>query len=212
MKAGKHVIGSLAALVVIALATNPMAIAAPGGIPGKPAGTPGGKPEGAGKPEGTPGSHGKPTGTGKPEGTPGGGPPADSGATLSGSTDEAVGLDGAPTAHGGGPGPGGRTVGYVFKGTFQGPGELAGDAVAVDHTNRHAREFKGETVAFDFSAAKLSVADTNGDGAVELADVLMGDRVVVKAKLPKSAPGAQPFTAKQLTDETNPAPDDAGTG
>jgi hypothetical protein len=42
---------------------------------------------------------------------------------------------------------------------------------------------------------------------VDLADVVAGDRVVVKAKLPKADPGAQPFTAKQLVDQTHPAPE-----
>jgi hypothetical protein len=99
----------------------------------------------------------------------------------------------------------GKGVAYVFKGAYSGDGAT----VAVDHTNKHARDFDDQTVGFDFSAAKLSVADTNASGAPDLADVAVGDRVVVKAKLPKSDPGAQPFAAKQLVDQTNPAPDDA---
>jgi hypothetical protein len=99
--------------------------------------------------------------------------------------------------------PKAKGVSYVFKGTYSGDGST----VAVDHTNGHARDFDDQTVTFDFSAAKLSVADTDASGAVDLADVVAGDRVVVKAKLPKADPGAQPFRAKQLVDQTHPAPE-----
>lgn len=96
--------------------------------------------------------------------------------------------------------PGKKGVSYVFKGTY------AGDSsVAVTKGNKHAKDFAGETVAFDFSAAKLSVADTNGDTAVDLSDVVAGDAVVVKAKLPKGSEPAQPIAAKQLVDQTHPA-------
>jgi hypothetical protein len=64
-------------------------------------------------------------------------------------------------------------------------------------------------VQFDFSAAKLEVADTNADGSVTVDDVVSGDAVVVKARLPKQDPGTQPFAAKQLVEQTNPA-DDSG--
>jgi hypothetical protein len=203
MQAGNRAIRSLVALVVVALGVTPVALAAPGGVPGKPAGTPSGKPEGAGKPDKVPGGHGKPEGAGKPEGTPGGGPPAEPDPTLTGDTGDV----GAPAGHG--KGPTGRTVAYVFKGVYEGEGETAGEAgVAVDHGNKRARPFAGQTVTFDLSAARLSVADTDGSGTVDLADVFIGDRVVVKAKLSKSDPGAQPFPAKQLVDETNPAPDE----
>jgi hypothetical protein len=38
-------------------------------------------------------------------------------------------------------------------------------------------------------------------------DVAKGDRIVVKLRLPKKDPGAQPFAAKQLVDQTNPGND-----
>ena len=98
----------------------------------------------------------------------------------------------------------GKGVSYVFKGTYSGE-----SAVAVTKGNKHARDFEGETVSFDFSAAKVSVDDTTGDGVADLNDVVVGDKVVVKAKLPKGEEPAQPIAAKQLVDQTNPAPEEA---
>jgi hypothetical protein len=93
-----------------------------------------------------------------------------------------------------------KGVSYVFKGGY------AGDSsVAVEHGNKHARDFEGQTVVFDLSAAKVSVADTSGDGVADLTDVAVGDTVVVKAKLPKGETPAQPIAAKHLVDQTHPA-------
>lgn len=94
-----------------------------------------------------------------------------------------------------------KGVAYVFKGTY------AGDStVTVTRGNAHVRkaELVGTDVAFDLSAAKLSVADTNGDSAVTIDDVAAGDKVVVKAKLPKGHPGVAPYAARQLVDQTHP--------
>lgn len=93
-----------------------------------------------------------------------------------------------------------KGVAYVFKGAYEGAG-----SVAIEQTNKHARAFEAQTVVFDFSTAKISVADTSGDGVGDLADVLVGDKVVVKAKLPKGQTPAQPIGAKHLVDQTNPA-------
>lgn len=94
-----------------------------------------------------------------------------------------------------------KRVGYVFKGTYGGDG-----SVAVAKGNRHVRKagLIDTTVAFDLSEARVVVADTNGDGSSDLADVAAGDEVQVKAKLPKADPGAQPFAAKHLIDKTHP--------
>jgi hypothetical protein len=102
---------------------------------------------------------------------------------------------------GGGEGP---KVAYVFKGTYNEDG-----TVTVERGNNHVRkaDLVGEAVEFDLSGAKLTVADTNGDGATDVSDVQADDRVVVTAKLPKSDPGDQPFDARRLVDQTNP-PDD----
>jgi hypothetical protein len=105
--------------------------------------------------------------------------------------------------HGGNP-----TVMYVFKGTYGG-----GGVVSVNHGNGHVKkaDLVGQDVQFDLTSARLAVADTNADGSVTADDVVTGDRVLVQARLPKQDPGAQPFTARQLVDQTNPA-DDEGDG
>ncbi len=104
--------------------------------------------------------------------------------------------------HGHGPKKG---VAYVFKGTYAGDG-----VVSVAKGNAHARkaDLVGTDVAFDLSATKLSVADTNGDLAVTVDDVVAGDKVVVKAKLPKGDPGEAPYAARHLVDQTHPAEDE----
>ena len=96
-----------------------------------------------------------------------------------------------------------KNVMYVFKGTYSGAG-----AVDVKKGNAHVkRAALTGPVTFDLTNAKLSVADTDLSGAVDLADVAVGDKVVVKAKLPRKDPGVQPFAAKQLVDQTHPADD-----
>jgi len=89
---------------------------------------------------------------------------------------------------------------YVFKGSYAGDG-----AVAVDHGNAHAKkaDLVGTTVDFDLSDARIVVADNDGNGTKDLSDVATGDRVVVKARLPRTDPGDQPFKAKQLVDQTH---------
>jgi hypothetical protein len=100
---------------------------------------------------------------------------------------------------------GSAKVMYVFKGTFDGT-----SSVDVKKGNAHVKraELTGATVEFDFAEAGISVADVNTDGTADLADVAAGDKVVVKARLPKRDPGTQPFKAKQLVDQTNPAESD----
>lgn len=98
-------------------------------------------------------------------------------------------------------------VTYLFKGSYDG-----GGVVTVNHGNHHAQRagLVGQDVTFDLSGANLVVADTNADGGVTADDVIPGDTVVVQARLPKQDPGAQPFAAKRLVDQTNPPLDDSG--
>jgi hypothetical protein len=119
----------------------------------------------------------------------------------------------ADPGHGHGHGPGGNhghghnpTVMYVFKGSYDG-----GGVVTVNHGNGHVKKagLVGQDVTFDLSAASLDVADTNADGSITVDDVVTGDNVLVQARLPKQDPGDQPFAAKHLVDQTNPA-DDSG--
>jgi hypothetical protein len=91
-------------------------------------------------------------------------------------------------------------VAYVFKGSYAGDG-----SVEVKAGNSRVRKggYVGQTVAFDLSAARILVGDTNGDGQRNLDDVETGDWVLVKARLPRTDPGDQPFDAKRLTDQTH---------
>jgi hypothetical protein len=109
--------------------------------------------------------------------------------------------------HGNGHGPStapGHTkvhnVTYVFKGTWN----AADGSVTVKHGNNHVRKagLIGQTVTFDFTGAKLVVVDTNHDGSKTTADITDGDKVVVKARLPRKDPGTQPFKAKMVVDQS----------
>ncbi len=100
-----------------------------------------------------------------------------------------------------------KGVAYVFKGTY-----VDSATVDVSSGNRHVKNagLVGGPVSFDFSAAKVVVADTSLDGTSDLADVLPGDKVVVKVKAPKPDPGDQPFAARKIVDQTHAAPEDEG--
>jgi hypothetical protein len=92
-------------------------------------------------------------------------------------------------------------AGYVFKGTYNGDG-----SVHVRKGNRRVRKagFVGDDVEFDFSGATYFVADIDDNGDGDLLDVQTGDKVVVRARLPKRSPGSQPFSARRLVDRSHP--------
>lgn len=94
-----------------------------------------------------------------------------------------------------------HNVAYVFKGTYEGESK-----VKVAHGNARVRKggFVGQVVSFDLTGARITVADTNADTVTDVNDVQVGDQVLVKAMLPKSDPGSQPFAAKHLVDQTHP--------
>ena len=108
---------------------------------------------------------------------------------------------------------------YVFRGTF-----VSGDAAAntvvvkVEKANGRAKKYNGQEVTFSLAGLKkLYVADTNGDGKKDLADVKAGDRVQVQSKLTKLTEAAQPFAAKKFQAKApeveaapTPAPTPAG--
>jgi hypothetical protein len=92
-------------------------------------------------------------------------------------------------------------VAYVFKGTYNEDG-----SVHVLKGNSRVRKggFVDQDVQFDLGNARLTVADTNSDGTVDATDLVVDDKLVVKARLPKNDPGAQPFAARHVVDQTNP--------
>jgi|SRR5215216_3951324 hypothetical protein len=94
-----------------------------------------------------------------------------------------------------------KPANYVFKGVWHADG-----TVTVSGGNARVRKagLVGHVVAFDLAAAKLRAADTNGDGSVTAAD-LVDDKVVVKARLPRTEPGDGPYAASKVVDQTHPA-------
>jgi hypothetical protein len=101
-------------------------------------------------------------------------------------------------------------VTYVFKGAYDGNG-----LVNVTHGNHHARQANlvgNGDVQFDLTNTRLSVADTDNSGVIDVNDVLNEDAVVVKARLPRQDPDSTSIAAKHLVDQTNPAdPDSSDT-
>jgi hypothetical protein len=95
-----------------------------------------------------------------------------------------------------------KTANYVVKGVWNADG-----TVTVAGGNARVRKggLVGQTLTFTLDGAKLRVADTNADGAVTAADIVAGDKVVIKARLPRTEPGAGPFAARKLVDQTHPA-------
>ena len=89
--------------------------------------------------------------------------------------------------------------------------------------NAHARKggFVGQAITVDLASAKLVVADTNGDGTLDVTDVKDGDRVLVQARIPRGtkfvAPAegeeiAEAIAARKLVDKTNPPVDEVEAG
>jgi hypothetical protein len=98
-----------------------------------------------------------------------------------------------------------RTSTYEFRGIVvaAGEGTLQLD---VKSGNSRGRKLAGQTLTFDVTKAKLKVADVNGDGKRDLADVAAGDRVRVQAKLPRGAVDTmQALPARHVLDK-GPAP------
>ena len=93
---------------------------------------------------------------------------------------------------------------WVFKGVWHADG-----TVTVSGGNARVRknDLVGATLAFDLTGAKLRAADTFADGTVTVADLVEGDKVVVKARLPRTDIGEGPYAAEKLVDQTHPADD-----
>jgi hypothetical protein len=94
-----------------------------------------------------------------------------------------------------------KTDTYVFKGAVS---AVAGGTVQVQVAagNNRGRKYKGQTLSFDLAKAKVKVRDANGDGKRDLADVAVGDRVLIQAKLPRGALDvSQALPARQFLDK-----------
>jgi hypothetical protein len=92
-----------------------------------------------------------------------------------------------------------KPVSFVFKGVYKGAG-----VVTVSKGNKHVRRagFVGTDVTFDLAGAKV----------VAEGEPQAGDKVVVKARLPRGtkAPATAPIAARQLVDQTHPPASEAG--
>jgi hypothetical protein len=116
------------------------------------------------------------------------------------------------TAKAHGKGKKAKKVMFVFKGTLTAP-----DTVTVVSGNSHVRKggFVGRPVAFDFADVRVVAADTNADQKVDMADVKVGDVVLVQARVARRTEYAQDapaIAARKLVDKTNaPVEDDEGT-
>jgi hypothetical protein len=105
---------------------------------------------------------------------------------------------------------------FVFKGVVA---SVDADVVTVSvkKGNGRGRRAATQDVAFDVAAARVIAADTNADGSVNAADVKVGDRVLVQARLATDVDfTAGPHVARKLIDLTTPPvaeddEDEAGT-
>ncbi len=97
----------------------------------------------------------------------------------------------------------------VVKGTVISVDAAAGGVtVDVRGGNAAARRLAGRSVAFDVSAARLAVADVDGDGTAGLGDVRPGDRVLLQVRAPRDVAADAPLPARKLVDLTSPPEDD----
>jgi hypothetical protein len=109
-----------------------------------------------------------------------------------------------------------KTRALNIKGTVSAVGDGTVD-VLVKRANHHGRALRDQTVTVDVSNARIVVRDVNDDGKRDLADVAVGDRVLVQSRIAKGAAPdpAQPIVAKRLVDKgapkPPPAPEDPGT-
>ena len=95
-----------------------------------------------------------------------------------------------------------KPVNYLVRGVY----DAADASVTVSSGNAHARRggLIGDRMVLDLSAVQPKVADTDGDGAQTAADLVTGDKLTVKLRLPRLAPGDGPFTPRSVVDRTNP--------
>jgi len=100
---------------------------------------------------------------------------------------------------------------YNFRGTVVAVDPAAGTlTLSVVRGNRHARTYAGREVTFSVASARFAVTDANADGALDLADVSVGDRVRVMARMSGSEL-VEPLAATAITSDRSgtaaPAPE-----
>jgi hypothetical protein len=84
--------------------------------------------------------------------------------------------------------------------------------VQVTRANHHGAGLVGTQVTIDLSKARISVADVNGDGQKNLADVAAGDRVLVQGRIPLHGDLTGVLVARRLIDQTRPAGSESPSG
>ena len=100
---------------------------------------------------------------------------------------------------------------YNFRGTVVAVDPAAGTlTLSVVRGNRHARTHAGREVTFSVASARFAVTNANADGALDLADVSVGDRVRVMARMSGSEL-VEPLAATAITSDRSgtaaPAPE-----
>jgi hypothetical protein len=100
-------------------------------------------------------------------------------------------------------------VAIVAKGTVVSVDPTTNTAVVqVTRANHHGAGLVGTQVTIDLSKARISVADANGDGQKNLADVAVSDDVLVRGRIPLHGSLAGALSAGRLIDQTHPAGSD----
>ncbi len=98
-----------------------------------------------------------------------------------------------------------KTVMYVFKGVVNADGSVK---VAKGNSFVKKAGLYGKDVTFDFTGAKLVVADADANG-VTIEDVKAGDKVLVQSRAPRKVAADHQFVARKLVDQTRPPVEDA---
>ena len=90
---------------------------------------------------------------------------------------------------------------YNFRGTVVAVDPAARTlTLSVVRGNRHARTYAGREVTFSVASARFAVTDANDDGALDLADISVGDRVRVMARMSGSKL-VEPLAATAITSD-----------
>jgi hypothetical protein len=84
--------------------------------------------------------------------------------------------------------------------------------VQVTRANHHGTGLVGTQVTIELSKATISVADVNGDGQENLADVAVNDQVLVQGRIPLHGALTGALNATRLIDQTRPASAGASNG